>query len=330
MCLIGKIQNRLDEGVSNTLRHIFEELSRKHIVMLQDRKELIHRNISKIKAFDPDVIHYFSNPSTLGFPFAKLIATFLRAKVSVMSALNPQYLFLKRVITLTKPDVIIVQSPQTELLFRSLGCKTRFVPSGVDTNKFKPATEKQKARLRTKYGIPNDQFVVMHVGHIRTARNLKLLAKLQSKDCQVIVVGSLFGGVEKAVYDKLKAKGCIVWGRYFNNIEEIYKTADCYVFPTTDERASIGVPLTVLEAMACNLPVITTPFAGLPRIFKAGNGLYFLRNLEELPKILEEVRSLCLKNHTLVKTRKKVLPYSWEKIAAHIESIYQIELSNRK
>jgi len=330
VCLIGKVQNRFDEGVSNTLLHISKELSKKHNVIIADRKRLLQRETSKIRSFSPDVLHYFSSPSTLGFPFAKLIARFVRAKVSVISALNPKFLFFKEIITAVKPDVVLVQSTRAELLFRRLGCKTVFVPSGVDTSKFKPVTYEEKIKLRAQYGIPEEKFVVLHIGHIKNARNLRILADAQSRYCQVLIVGSLFGSIERGICEELKRKGCIVWGRYFDNIEEIYKMADCYVFPTTDEAASIGIPLTVLEAMACNLSVVTTPFGGLPRIFQSGDGLFFLKDLRKLPQILEYIHRSCLGNSSQVKTRKKVLPYSWERIAARVESIYRLELLSKR
>jgi len=121
-----------------------------------------------------------------------------------------------------------------------------------------------------------------------------------------------------------------VWNKYFENIEEIYGIADCYAFPTTDETASIGIPLTVLEAMACNLPVITTKFGGLPRIFREGEGLFFLKNQPRLPEFLENINESRLVCRNWVRTRKKVLPYSWDKIAERFESIYRLELASKK
>jgi len=63
--------------------------------------------------------------------------------------------------------------------------------------------------------------------------------------------------------------------RYIKKIEEIYQLSDCYIFPITFEGGGISILLSVLEAMACNLPVVTTKFGGLPAIFKGGD-LYLL------------------------------------------------------
>ena len=53
----------------------------------------------------------------------------------------------------------------------------------------------------------------------------------------------------------LKGAGIIVVTEYLPSIEEYFHAADCYVFPTINQRAAIQVPLGVLEALdqACQL-----------------------------------------------------------------------------
>ena len=67
------------------------------------------------------------------------------------------------------------------------------------------------------------------------------------------------------------------------NIEEVYALSDCYVFPTPpmNKINSIEIPLSVLEAMACNLSVITTKFGALPKVFEEGDGLIFVDDGED-------------------------------------------------
>jgi glycosyltransferase involved in cell wall biosynthesis len=309
---------------------VSDELSKNHSVIVVDRKELLHGKASEIRLFNPDVLHYFSSVSTLGFPFVKLVSKCVKTQVSVISALNPGSLFLRKTITVTKPDLIIVQSTRSELLFKKLGCKTAFIPSGVDISKFRPVKYERKVELRKEYGIAVDDFVILHVGHIRSTRNLTLFSDLQGKNCQVIIVGSQFDRVERKLYEELKMKGCILWVRYFDDIEKIYEMADCYVFPTIDETGGIGVPLSVLEAMACNLPVITTPFGGIPRLFHEGQGLVFLRDPNRLSDSVANMREFLKAYPDGPRTREKVLPFSWDKIANRLESLYELELLDKK
>jgi glycosyltransferase involved in cell wall biosynthesis len=65
-------------------------------------------------------------------------------------------------------------------------------------------------------------------------------------------------------------------------IEEICQPADAYVLPGRSIGAAIGVSLSVLEAVACNLPVLTTLFGGLPWMFRGEKGLAYFDGGSEL------------------------------------------------
>jgi glycosyltransferase involved in cell wall biosynthesis len=95
--------------------------------------------------------------------------------------------------------------------------------------------------------------------------------------------------------------------------------ADCYLFPVRNDTASIDLPLSVLEAMSCNLPVITTRFGGLDEIFDEGEGLFFLDDDNQLKKNVEIVREGLVD----IETRKKVMALSWEKVGRTLDGIYE-------
>jgi glycosyltransferase involved in cell wall biosynthesis len=78
-----------------------------------------------------------------------------------------------------------------------------------------------------------------------------------------------------------------------------------------------------MEAMACNLPVVSTRFGALPRVFPEGGGLFFVDKPEDIPRYVEELGSSSVE----IKTREKVLPYSWESIVDRLERIYEGLLS---
>jgi len=66
----------------------------------------------------------------------------------------------------------------------------RFLPNGVNTEKFKPFNQDLKDELRKKYNIPHDSYVILHVGNIRKDRNLSVFKKLKQEDIEVVIVSS--------------------------------------------------------------------------------------------------------------------------------------------
>ena len=317
ICFVGHFTQYPDEGVRNVTIQIVKTLEHNGLNV----KKIDMSKISywrEIKVFRPDIIHFILSPTLSGYIIAKFLS-FLHPKAkSIISAIQPNVPNSK-FMSLFRPDIVLVQSCESEEVFKSIGCKILFLPNGVDIDKFKPVDAKTKQELRKKYALPVDKFVILHVASLKKERNLDIFKKMQQyEENQVMIIGRTGEKVEVDVMRELQNAGCIVWVKYLPNIEEIYALSDCYVFPTLNRRYAIEMPLSVLEAMACNLPVISTRFGALPRIFDDGDGLCFVEKEEDFYKGLEEIKNSAMR----IKTREKVLPYSWENIAKRLERIY--------
>jgi len=322
ICLLGEYDGRHDEGMRAIANYLYRELCKRHQVMclsLAPRRNILSPLFYfKIQRFDPDIIHFVPGLTIRSLLFVKILKRLFDRAKTIVSATHP---ILSRVseklVPFVKPDLILTQSNRSKDRFMELGCSTEFLPSGVDIHRFLPVSRQTKQRLRRKYGIHAQKIVVLHVGHIKKGRNILILNELQKEeDIQVIIVGSLSEPMEKEVYQALTKGGCIVWRKYFDNIAEIYALADCYVFLTLDKKYAIEMPLSVIEAMSCNLRVISTPFEALPELFTPGEGLIFVEE-NEIPNMAQYIR-----NKVSVKTRKKVLRFNWENIVERLEKIY--------
>jgi glycosyltransferase involved in cell wall biosynthesis len=208
---------------------------------------------------------------------------------------------------LLKPDLILTTSGRDQQEFASLGCPAQFVPLGVDVERFTPATPSRKIELRRTHALSEGDFVVLHVGHIREGRNIGVLEHLQGQGTQVLIAGSTFFPAEAALAHQLEARGVRFLKQYLDRVEEMYQLADLYVFPTVSEEACIGQPLSVLEAMACNLPVVST---------SEGDGLLYADSTSEIAAKTEYVRDNLSCIHP--RTRELVEPYSWERSSQEV------------
>lgn len=333
ICLVS-YSGGTDEGIRGVTTHLTKELAERHEVKHVDLRT-IHslKQWREVKNFHPQIIHYIPGPSIFSFIIMKVLKLYCPHSKTVMSAINPTFhgfhsifhgpsfalsWLFQNFIPLLKPDLLLVQSHETEEMFKRKNCKIEFLFNGVDTEKFRPVSIEDKARLREKYGVGKDKFVVLHVGTVKRWRNVQMLGKLQKGNNQIILIAGSFSNVGKEVYRSLEQRGCLVWRRYFEDIWEIYALSDCYVFPVVNKAGSIEMPLSVLEAMACNLPVISTRFRALPRVFKEGDGLIFVDKEEDFIDTLEKINE----TDTNIKTREKVLPYSWKNIGKKLEEIY--------
>jgi glycosyltransferase involved in cell wall biosynthesis len=326
-----------DEGIHNfacTLAYQFQ--AQYQVTMLSVGSEISANRLflslplrDALMRAEPAFIFYIS-PScgkVAAFFRAKMLKSFAsRSKVFIVALLPVQYNILeKRILQLLAPDGVFVQSQSTSQALQGLSCPVYFLPSGVDTSRFVPVDDIQKRNLREKYKVKVDAFVVLHVGHINRGRNVLALEKVtQIRNVRVILVGSTSTQQDDNLAHQLVQMGIQLIREFIPHIEEIYQLADAYIFPVVSKDAAIGVPLSVLEAMACNLPVITTRFGGLPLMFEEENGFVYFDNENELPELIDNVQKIQKSS-----TRQMVEPYDWKKVAPSVIEMIQVRSSSR-
>ena len=212
------------------------------------------------------------------------------------------------------PDLCVVQSSLTETQARRLGWRTLRVPPGVDVATFRPASPEARLALRQKHGVPAGACVALHVGHLRSSRGVTSLATLADVAYPVLVT-STSTPQDQALADDLRRAGVHVMTHYLEQIQEMYQLADLYLFPTPPNPTapgSIDLPLSVLEAMACDLPVLATRFGALPELWPNQPGVRFYDDAAGLRAGVVSLRS------APAHTRELALPLSWRNAAQQI------------
>jgi glycosyltransferase involved in cell wall biosynthesis len=159
--------------------------------------------------------------------------------------------------------------------------KTSFLHNAVDINLFKPVTNKEKIRLRKKFNLPINKPIVLFVGRLVEKKGFDKLFEARDKDYLILFVGD--GDVPEQM--KNKEGTLFLKGMPQEKLREMYQLADIFCLPSKNE----GFPLTILEAMASGLPIITSDNPGYD-LYLDRNYVKFIRSeSKETEKAIKEL-----------------------------------------
>jgi glycosyltransferase involved in cell wall biosynthesis len=199
-------------------------------------------------------------------------------KFSISPSSFPFRLFLGfRNMILKKADAFSAISPEIASEWTSSRVprnKIHLIPNSVDTTRFAPASPGQKSSLRQKLNLPPAGVIAIYTGRLVSYKGLPLLLKvwdeIRCRHENVLLLLAGTGGLdihncEAQLRDYVKSAGLEenVWFLgTVDNIHEYLQAADLFVFPTEND----AFPSSLIEAMACGLPVVTTPVGAIKTI----------------------------------------------------------------
>ncbi len=234
------------------------------------------------------------------------------------------------------------------------------VPHGVDLDTFNLISDDKKKKVRDKYKINSEDFILTNIGAMtqnkgvedliaaygilkKKNKNLKLILKDQSnlydrnanspiKNMQ----GSKFNQKYK-VFDEQMYNDIIIISENlnFNELRNIYSITDCYVSPYKAE----GFNLTPLEAAACGTQIVVTRGGPTDDYFdecmgfqieskehNLNNNIYLSPNINSLIEILNSVIN---KNDEKKEIRSKLVRknFSWENVVKKLKKEFENKLS---
>ncbi|MDD5617980.1 MAG: glycosyltransferase family 4 protein [Candidatus Omnitrophica bacterium] len=136
--------------------------------------------------------------------------------------------------------------------------KIKLLPYGIFTGRFDTKSDKNK--LRSKYGIPNDKFVVLSVGQINAYHKrmdflIDSFSQLDHNKYFLLIAGSRdlqTNQLKKMAREKLGGNYLFLVDVDYALMPEIYVLADCLVHCSLFE----GFARVLLEAMSSKLPII--------------------------------------------------------------------------
>ncbi len=227
--------------------------------------------------------------------------------------------WLRRRILRSARAIVANSQGLAELSARTDPFPVSVIPNGVDSALFHPSPRASSADLA-------GGFQILFVGRFQNQKNLALLldelARLRREGTAAFTLNVVGDGPlgpkmrERA--RRLKLDDRTVWHGWVAKpkMVELYQSADCLVNPSLYE----GLPNTVLEAMACGLPVVASRVIGNDDLVTEGeNG--FLFELEEPWQLGSALRYLIQDPATARRMgaagRARLLErYCWEEVAA--------------
>lgn len=248
-----------------------------------------------VKQINPDIIHTHCFRSTLFSTlflqkFKRIATIHCDYDIDFMLTYGkvPGFIMAKLMdYSLIKTDKRIACS---EYLKNIINKKKNFtveaINNGIDTKIFHP--EPDKKALRKKLNLPLDKTLWIWVGALTPRKSpltlVNAIKNLDSNTNYFIFCGD--GVLKEKIIEEIKNIPNVLLTGSINNIQEYLQASDYYISTSLSE----GLPLSVLEGMACGLPVISSDIPQHEFLFKSNIGLlYPVNDSEKLKGCISEI-----------------------------------------
>jgi glycosyltransferase involved in cell wall biosynthesis len=145
----------------------------------------------------------------------------------------------------------------------------------VDTDRYRPQPDLVRRAVRQEFGVAPDEPLLGIIGQVCQRKGLiHLVESLRLLDAASPRARVLIIGIEDPPYaelvretaKKLHVADRLIWADQRRDIDRLYGALDVLVVPSLEEQ----IPIAMLEAMACGLPIVATHVGGIPECITDG------------------------------------------------------------
>ncbi len=297
-----------EEGESDSL-HILQEYGLDPILLeemkrtpsFQGDRKAYKRLKEIIREFKPDIVHtHASKAGALGRKAAHelnvpvIIHTFHgHVFHSYFGKFKSRiYKLIERRLAKKSTGIVAISNLQKEELSKEhnicAGKKITVIPLGFDLNKFHENLEEKRQITRAEYSIMEDEVAICIIGRLAPIKNhtlflesIELVSKQTDKKIAVFIVGD---GAERISIElkienmQLGSNVRFVLTSWIKNIDYFNAGMDILCLTSNNE----GTPVSLIEAQAANIPVISTDVGGVRDVVKDGvTGFIVPKNSKE-------------------------------------------------
>jgi len=266
------------------------------------------------------VVHYHSD----------IVRTLQRAVISALASFETRFMEAADRILVTSDG--LVENSSTLVPFRE---KCRVVPPFIDLDKVEKLTAQAISSTRLRYGLADNDDVVLFVGRLVPYKGVKFLIEAaHSLEAKVLIVGE--GPLRPILQKQIEALGLQGRVKLLGSVSraelsELYSLANLFVLPSILPTEAFGV--VQLEAMAHGLPVVNTDLpSGVPSV-----SLHGVTGLTVPPRdaaglrdaIVAILSDASLRNQFATNARVRVHLFSSTAVLDKIMSLYRELVSGR-
>lgn len=175
--------------------------------------------------------------------------------------------------------------------------KLQFLPNGVDTTVFRPNSSADIEQIRHTHNLPVDKPIALFVGRFVPKKGFHKLLQAASDDYHI----ALAGGTKPESVAVDDTQVTFVGALDPHTLAALYTAVDMFVLPSEGE----GFPLTIQEAMATRLPIITTRDPGYA-LYKLDPTLFI-----QITPTVDEIKAALSDLAKNPKHRKAMADYSY-------------------
>lgn len=197
---------------------------------------------------------------------------------------------------------------------------------GMDISRFKIATDEKKEEVRKEFDLHKGDIFAVSVAQLIKRKNhtvlIQTVKKLDNPNFHLFIVGD--GAQEIELKEQVNVLGVEKQVHFLGFRKDVYRicsAADIFLFASLQE----GLPVAVMEAMACGLPIVASNIRGNIDLVDNDQGGYLVAP-NDVDGFVSSIRKLMNDTQKQEQMRKynleKIQKYSIEAVTKQMAEIY--------
>ncbi len=194
-----------------------------------------------------------------------------------------KYVYLLNFFLLNLTQLILISPTLGQWFHEQLPKKKdriSVVSNGIDTSAFKPSLER-KRQFRQEHCLTEDCIIFGTCSRLESVKNISSMLRIfqhqqaRKPNSFLVIVGD--GSCRKQLEveaQQLGITGHVLFQGQEENVIPWLQAMDIFLLTSYDE----GLPLSILEAMSCGIPVVTRPVGDLSRLINEAHGRLIIKD----------------------------------------------------